>query len=99
MTTAAAAHRGPVLRARVAELVLPVFTGLLLILLFAPIAVMIAFSFNDPGGRQNITWQGFTLRNYVDLWGRSEITDPMIVSVAVAAISTVVATSESGGSE
>jgi spermidine/putrescine transport system permease protein len=53
---------------------------------------MIAFSFNDPGGRQNITWQGFTLRNYVDLWGRSQVTDPMIVSIAIAAISTVVAT-------
>ena len=92
MTTAAAAHRRPALRARLAELVLPAFTGLLLIFLFAPIAVMIAFSFNDPGGRQNITWQGFTLRNYVDLWGRSEITDPMIVSIVVAAISTVVAT-------
>jgi spermidine/putrescine transport system permease protein len=86
------ARRGPPLRARLAELVLPVFTGLLLLFLFAPIAVMIAFSFNDPAGRQNITWQGFTLRNYVDLWSRSQITDPMIVSLAVAAISTVVAT-------
>ena len=36
---------------------------------------MIVFSFNDPAGRQNITWQGFTFRNYVDLWGRSQITD------------------------
>jgi spermidine/putrescine transport system permease protein len=53
---------------------------------------MIAFSFNDPAGRQNITWQGFTLRNYVDVWGRSEITDAMTTSLEVAAISTIVAT-------
>jgi spermidine/putrescine transport system permease protein len=53
---------------------------------------MIAFSFNDPAGRQNITWQGFTLRNYVDLWGRSQVTDPMIVSLAVATVSTIIAT-------
>ncbi len=84
-------HR-PALRARLANLVLPAFTGLLLLFLFAPIAVMIAFSFNDPAGRQNITWQGFTFRNYVDLWGRAQITDPMVVSLAVATISTVVAT-------
>jgi spermidine/putrescine transport system permease protein len=73
-------------------LVLPVFTGALLLFLFLPIAVMIVFSFNDPAGRQNITWQGFTLRNYVDLWGRSQITNPMIVSLAIATLSTVVAT-------
>ena len=71
---------------------LPVYTGLLLAFLFAPIAVMIVFSFNDPGGRQNITWQGFTFRNYFDLWGRSQITTPMIVSIAVATVSTLVAT-------
>ena len=82
----------PPLRARLAALLLPGFTGLLLLFLFAPIAVMIVFSFNDPAGRQNITWQGFTLRNYVDVWGRSVITNAMAVSLAVAALSTVVAT-------
>ena len=71
---------------------LPIYTVALLAFLFAPIAVMIAFSFNDPGGRQNITWQGFTIRNYIDLWGRSQITTPMIVSLAVATVSTLVAT-------
>ena len=93
MTTAAvpATHR-PGLRARLANLVLPVFTGLLLLFLFSPIGVMIAFSFNDPAGRQNITWQGFTVRNYFDLWGRSQITTPMINSLLIATVSTVVAT-------
>ena len=91
-TTSNPAPRRASGRARLSRLVLPVFTGLLLLFLFAPIAVMIAFSFNDPAGRQNITWQGFTLRNYVDLWGRSQITDPMIVSLGVATVSTVLAT-------
>lgn len=91
-TTSNPAPRRPSGRARLSRLVLPVFTGSLLLFLFAPIAVMIAFSFNDPAGRQNITWQGFTLRNYVDLWGRSQITDPMIVSLGVATVSTVLAT-------
>src|SRR6188472_1040898 len=90
-TGGASSHR-PSLWARLGSLILPVFTGLLLLFLFAPIAVMIVFSFNDPAGRQNITWQGFTLRNYVDLWGRSQVTDPMIVSIAVAAVSTIFAT-------
>ncbi|MGH7535320.1 MAG: ABC transporter permease, partial [Gemmatimonadales bacterium] len=88
----AARRRGRTLRARLGNAVLPAFTALLLLFLFSPIGVMIAFSFNDPAGRQNITWQGFTLRNYVDVWGRSVITDAMTVSLAVAAISTLVAT-------
>jgi spermidine/putrescine transport system permease protein len=89
--TLPAGHRRS-LGARLGSLALPAFTGLLLIFLFAPIAVMIAFSFNDPGGRQNITWQGFTFRNYVDLWGRSQITDAMRNSLIVATISTLIAT-------
>ena len=95
MTATAAGQlpeRRPPLSSRLSALVLPVFTGLAVIYLFLPIAVMIAFSFNDPAGRQNITWQGFTVRNYVDVWGRSEITDAMTTSLGVAAISTVFAT-------
>ena len=38
--------------------------------MFLPIAVMVIFSFNDPQGRQNITWQGFTIQNYFDVWSR-----------------------------
>ncbi len=68
------------------------FTALVVIFLFAPIAVMIVFSFNDPAGRQNITWQGFTFENYVDIWSRPQITGPMVTSLAVATISTILAT-------
>ena len=91
MTASAHATHRPA-RRRWTHFVLPVYTVVLLLFLFAPIAVMIAFSFNDPGGRQNITWQGFTFRNYIDLWGRSQITTPMVVSIAVATVSTLVAT-------
>jgi spermidine/putrescine transport system permease protein len=92
MTAAAATRPRGQLTRRLSRWILPVFTAVLMLFLFAPIAVMIVFSFNDPAGRQNITWQGFTLRNYIDLWGRSQITNPMIVSIAIATVSTVVAT-------
>ena len=26
-----------------------------------PVAVMVLFSFNDPAGKSNFAWQGFTL--------------------------------------
>ncbi|PZR64654.1 MAG: ABC transporter permease [Chloroflexi bacterium] len=82
----------PNLRARLGRMVLPVYTGLVVIYLFLPIAVMIAFSFNNPAGHQNITWQGFTVEHYLSVWGRPDITGPMITSLAVALVSTVLAT-------
>jgi spermidine/putrescine transport system permease protein len=84
--------RRPTVGTRLSRLVLPVFTGLAVLYLFLPIAVMIAFSFNDPAGRQNITWQGFTLRNYLDVWGRPDITGPMINSLIVAVVATLIST-------
>ncbi|HEX2140871.1 MAG TPA: ABC transporter permease [Candidatus Limnocylindria bacterium] len=82
----------PSLRTRLGRLVLPVYTGVAVLYLFLPIAVMIAFSFNDPRGRQNITWQGFTLENYATIWGRPDIIEPMVRSMTVAIISTLLAT-------
>src|SRR3972149_3347630 len=84
--------RRPLLVQRLSRAVLPVYTALAVIYLFVPMAVMIAFSFNDPLGRQNITWQGFTLENYVQVWSRSDITGPMVSSLIVAVAATIVAT-------
>jgi spermidine/putrescine transport system permease protein len=80
------------LGARLSTVALPVFTALVVIFLFLPIAVMILFSFNDPAGRQNITWQGFTFQNYLTVWGRPDITGPLLLSIVIAVISTIVAT-------
>ncbi|HEX5578036.1 MAG TPA: ABC transporter permease [Candidatus Limnocylindria bacterium] len=77
---------------RLARWVLPVFTALVVVFLFTPIVVMIVFSFNDPRGHQNITWQGFTLDNYLTIWSRPDITGPMLTSLLIASIATVVAT-------
>jgi len=77
---------------RLSRILMQVFTVLVVVFLFAPIVVMIVFSFNDPAGRQNITWQGFTFENYLDIWSRPQITGPMVTSIAIAAISTILAT-------
>jgi spermidine/putrescine transport system permease protein len=63
------------------------FTYLLL-----PIAVVVAFSFNDPAGRFNYTWQGFTLDNWVNWNGVPGLTGAMSLSVQIAAISAVAST-------
>ena len=90
VTAAASPSRG--IGARLSSAVLPIYTALVIAILFAPIVVMIVFSFNDPAGRQNITWQGFTLENYLTIWSRPDITGPMLTSVAVAIVAVLVST-------
>ncbi len=80
------------LGAHISRAVLPTYTAAAVAYLFLPIAVMILFSFNNPLGRQNITWQGFTIQNYLDVWGRPDITGPMVASLFIAIVSTFVAT-------
>lgn len=89
---ASAPDRRPSLGARFSRALLPVYTALTVGYLFLPIAVMIAFSFNDPRGRQNIVWQGFTVENYFDVWTRPDITGPMTNSLIIAVVATISAT-------
>ena len=58
--------------------------------LYAPIAVLIAFSFNDS--KRNIVWRGFTLKYYAVAWNNSDLFDAMVNSLAIAFIATAVAT-------
>ena len=45
---------------------LTVYAALALAYLLLPIAVVVLFSFNDPAGRFNYTWEGFTLDHWRD---------------------------------
>ncbi len=60
--------------------------------LLLPIAVVIAFSFNDPAGRFNYTWQGFTLDNWRNWDAVPGLADSMLLSLEIAALASVVAT-------
>jgi spermidine/putrescine transport system permease protein len=62
-----------------------------LLYLFAPIIVIVAFSFNDPVGKYNIVWQGFTLDNWASPFSDEALTDALFVSLRVALISSVIA--------
>ena len=46
------------------------FGILALAYLMFPIVVVIVFSFNDPAGRFNYTWEGFTTRHWAHPFGR-----------------------------
>jgi spermidine/putrescine transport system permease protein len=60
--------------------------------LILPVAVMILFSFNDPTGRSNLNWRGFSIEAWLNPLGRPGLSDAVRNSVLVALTSTVVAT-------
>ena len=60
--------------------------------LLVPVAVVVMFSFNNPAGRFNYTWQGFTLNNWVNWDAIPGLRGAVEVSLEIAALSSVAAT-------
>ncbi|WP_348727066.1 ABC transporter permease [uncultured Mycolicibacterium sp.] len=71
--------------------VLRLVAGLVLLFLFLPIFVIILFSFNKPLGKFNYAWQGFTFENWADPFKYPALTDALLLSLNVAAVSTAIA--------
>jgi spermidine/putrescine transport system permease protein len=71
---------------------LNLYAALVLLYLLAPIAIIVLFSFNDPVGRFNFTWQGFTLEHWKDPFGVPGLREALVNSLQIAALSTVIAT-------
>jgi spermidine/putrescine transport system permease protein len=77
-------------RRRWGDRLLFAWTWLIIIWLALPIAVMIMFSFNNPHGRFNFTWVGFTLKWYgPHLLDYPSLTTAMENSLIVAFAATV----------
>jgi spermidine/putrescine transport system permease protein len=70
---------------------LGLWSVLALVYLFIPIAIVILFSFNDPVGRFNITWEGFTLDHWKHPFAVEGLGTAFKNSLLIAAITTVIA--------
>ena len=70
---------------------LRIVAGLVLLYLFVPIFVIVMFSFNEPAGKFNYTWQGFTLDNWADPFKYPALTEALKLSLNVAFVSTAIA--------
>jgi spermidine/putrescine transport system permease protein len=71
---------------------LTAYSLLFFLYLLLPIGVVIAFSFNNPIGRFNYTWQGFTWNNWRYWDGVPGIRGAIELSLEIALISSLVAT-------
>jgi spermidine/putrescine transport system permease protein len=77
---------------RLGRYALPAFAAVALLYLILPIVVVIAFSFNDPAGRFNYTWSGFTLDNWAHPFGAPGLRDAIVTSLQIGVIATIVST-------
>jgi spermidine/putrescine transport system permease protein len=68
------------------------FAVLALVYLLLPIAIVIAFSFNDPVGRFNFVWNRFTFDNWANPFGFPDLQGAVMVSIEIAAFSSIAAT-------
>ena len=71
---------------------LNVYAAVALIYLLVPVAIILLFSFNDTKSRFNFIWQGFTLDHWKDPFAYKDLTDALVTSVQIAALSTLIAT-------
>jgi spermidine/putrescine transport system permease protein len=67
-------------------------SGLVVLYLLIPIAVIFWFSFNDPQGRYNFIWVGFTLKHWSNAFGIPELTSAFTLSLRLALFATLIST-------
>jgi len=97
--SALAAERPPARRSFAASIwrlvkryVLTVYSVLFFVYLMLPIVVVALFSFNNPPGKFNYTWSGFTWNNWIYWNGVPGIESAIILSLKIAFIASLVAT-------
>ena len=72
--------------------VLTIYSLLAFTYLMLPIGVVIAFSFNNPTGRFNYVWDGFTLDNWKHWDGVPGLRSAMVLSIEIAVVASLLAT-------
>jgi len=71
---------------------LTIYAAFAFLYLMLPIAVVILFSFNNPKGRFNFTWQGFTIDNWLHPFAYPGLGPAVRVSLEIATLSAIFAT-------
>ena len=69
-----------------------IWAALAIAYLLVPIALIAVFSFNDPEGKFNYIWNGFSTDAWTGIFSVSELTDAFLTSLRLAALSTLIST-------
>ncbi len=63
------------------------WVGLVMLFLYAPLIVLMVFSFNDS--KRNVVWRGFTLKYYEKALNNDALFDALVNSLTIAALATI----------
>jgi spermidine/putrescine transport system permease protein len=74
------------------EHALVIYAALAIAYTLVPLIVIAVFSFNDPAGKFNYTWEGFTLEHWENAFSLPDLNEALTNSLQLAALSTVIAT-------
>ena len=69
-----------------------IYGAIAILYMLIPIGLIVVFSFNDPAGKFNFTWQGFTLSNWAHPFQITELTNALLLSLRLAALATLIST-------
>lgn len=64
------------------------WVGAVMVFLYAPLLVLMIFSFNDS--KRNVVWRGFTTKYYEKALENSQLVEALVNSLTIAALATVV---------
>ncbi|MBA3941365.1 MAG: spermidine/putrescine ABC transporter permease PotC [Sphingopyxis sp.] len=64
------------------------WVGVVMVFLYAPLIVLMIFSFNDS--KRNVVWRGFTTKYYEKALGNDELIEALLNSLTIAGLATVV---------
>ena len=64
------------------------WVGAVMLFLYAPLIVLMIFSFNDS--KRNVVWRGFTLKYYDKALNNDVLVEALVNSLTIAALATVV---------
>lgn len=67
-----------------------ILLGVTFFLLYVPIFLLMAFSFNDS--KRNVVWQGFTFKYYGVAWNNPGLVEAFVNSITIAVLCTIFAT-------
>jgi spermidine/putrescine transport system permease protein len=74
------------------EHIVPIMAGLALCYMLLPNVVVVLFSFNDPVGRYNYTWQRFSLDAWLDPCAAPGMCESLGLSLRIGLLATVLST-------
>ncbi len=64
------------------------WVGAVMAFLYAPLIVLMIFSFNDS--KRNVVWRGFTTKYYEKALGNDQLVEALLNSLTIAALATIV---------